>query len=228
VQTTRRQLLGDLAHEIRTPVSVVEAYLEALEDGVKTLDPDTITMLRDQARRLVRFSDDFAALAIAEDGRAVATPTWIAPADLISAALAAAANRYQAKNVALTSHIAADLPPLNADPQRLAQVLANLLDNALRHTPPLGRVEVIATADTTDLTIKVADTGDGIAAEHLAHVFERFYRIDAARDRQHGGAGIGLAIAKALVEAHGGHISADSRGQRAGTTFMIALPIQHD
>jgi two-component system sensor histidine kinase BaeS len=228
VATTRRQLLGDLAHEIRTPVSVVEAYLEALEDGVKTLDPDTITMLRDQARRLVRFSDDFSALAIAEDGRAVATPTWIAPADLISAALAAAANRYQAKNVALTSHIAADLPPLNADPQRLAQVLANLLDNALRHTPPSGRVEVAATADTTDLTIEVTDTGEGIAAKHLGHVFERFYRIDAARDREHGGAGIGLAIAKALVEAHGGHISACSRGPRAGTTFIITLPIQHD
>jgi len=228
VATTRRQLLGDLAHEIRTPVSVVEAYLEALEDGVKTLDPDTIRMLRDQARRLVRFSDDFTALAIAEDARAVATPTSIAPADLISAALAASASRYQAKNVALTSHVAPDLPPLHADPQRLAQVLANLLDNALRHTPPLGRVEVIATADTTDLTINVADTGEGIPATHLPHVFERFYRIDAARDREHGGAGIGLAIAKALVEANGGHISACSRGPRAGTTFVITLPIEQN
>jgi signal transduction histidine kinase len=89
-------------------------------------------------------------------------------------------------------------------------------------------VEVVATADTTDLTIRVADTGEGIGAKHLGHVFERFYRIDAARDREHGGAGIGLAIAKALVEAHGGHIIACSRGPRAGTTFIITLPIQHD
>ena len=120
--------------------AVANGHYDTLEDGVRTLDPDTIAMSRDQARRLVRLSDDFAALAIAEDGRAVATPTWIAPADLISAALAAAANRYQAKNVALTSHI---------------------------------------------------------AAKHLAPVFERFDRIDAACDRQHGGAGIGLAIARA-------------------------------
>jgi two-component system, OmpR family, sensor histidine kinase BaeS len=227
VETTRRQLLSDLAHEIRTPVSVVKAYLEALEDDVTTLDPDTIAMLRDQAGRLVRFSDDFVALAIAEEGRAVARPAWIAPAALISTALAAASNRYRAKNVALTSHIAPDLPSLNADPLRLAQVLANLLDNALRHTPPLGRVEVLATSDATNLTIEIADTGEGIGVEHLPHVFERFYRVDTAHDREHGGAGIGLAIVKALVEAHGGHIGACSPGPRAGTTFTITLPIHH-
>jgi two-component system, OmpR family, sensor histidine kinase BaeS len=225
VETTRRQLFGDLAHEIRTPVSVVEAYLEALEDDVNTLDPDTITMLREQARRLVRFSDDFAALAMAEEGRTKAVPTWISPDYLISTALAAAADRYQAKNVALTSHIDATLPQVCVDPQRLAQVLANLLDNALRHTPPRGHVDVVATADKHRLTIAVTDTGDGIAAEHLPHVFERFYRVDAARDREHGGAGIGLAIAKALVNAHGGHITASSCGPGTGTTFTITLPI---
>ena len=225
VETTRRQLFGDLAHEIRTPVSVVEAYLEALEDDVNTLDPDTITMLREQARRLVRFSDDFAALAKAEEGRKKAVPTWIAPDYLISTALAAVADRYLARNVALRSHVAANLPQMCADPQRLAQVLANLLDNALRHTPSGGHVDVFATAEKHRLTIAVTDTGDGIAAEHLPHVFERFYRVDAARDREHGGAGIGLAIAKALVDAHGGHITASSCGPGTGTTFTITLPI---
>jgi signal transduction histidine kinase len=225
VDTTRRQMFGDLAHEIRTPVSVVEAYLEALEDDVSTLDPDTIRMLREQARRLVRFSDDFAALAKAEEAQIVAAPTWIAPDRLISAAVAAASDRYQAKNVVLRPRVAPDLPHVCADPQRLAQVLGNLLDNALRHTPPRGRVDVAATAANDQLVITVTDTGDGIAAEHLPHVFERFYRVDAARDRQYGGAGIGLAIAKALIDAHGGHIAASSGGPGTGTTFTTSLPI---
>ena len=224
VESTRRQLFGDLAHEIRTPISVLEAYMEALEDGVKTLDAETVTMLREQTRRLVRFSDDFAALAQAEEGRAATAPMWVAPDTVISTTLAAMADRYTAKEVTLTSHVPPGLPRIWADPQRLAQVLGNLLDNALRHTKPHGRVEVAARADTDQLIITVTDNGDGIAAQHLPHVFERFYRVDAARDREHGGAGIGLAIAKALVESHGGHITASSDGQGTGTTFTITLP----
>ena len=226
VETTRRQLFGDLAHEIRTPVSVVQASLEALEDGVQRLDRDTIDMLREQTGRLVRFSHDFAALANAEEFKTVATPTWISPDTLISTALAAAADRYRAKNVTLQAHTGVNLPEICADPQRLGQVLGNLLDNALRHTPPDGYVKVAASADRTALAIKVIDTGEGIAAEHLPHVFERFYRVDAARDRNHGGAGIGLAIAKAIVEAHGGHIKADSSGPGTGTTLTVLLPRQ--
>ncbi|MFZ0834879.1 MAG: ATP-binding protein [Mycobacterium sp.] len=225
VESTRRQLFGDLAHEIRTPVSVLEAYLEAVEDGVKTLDPDTIAMLREQTRRLVRFSDDFAALAKAEEGRVEAVPEWLTPGGLVSTAATAAADRYRVKGVTLTRRVAAGLPQLWADPQRLAQVLANLLDNALRHTPPNGHVEVAATAEGEELTITVSDTGDGIADEHLPRVFERFYRVDSARDRDHGGAGIGLAIAKAIIEAHGGNITAQSGGLGTGTTFTITMPV---
>lgn len=227
VETTRRRLLGDLAHEIRTPVSVLEAYMEALEDGVKTLDAETVIMLRDQTRRLVRFSDDVAALAHAEEGQSI-TPTWVVPDDLISTAIASVADRYQANEVTLTSHVAAGLPRLWADPQRLGQVLGNLLDNAVRHTPCHGQVDVAATADHHLLTITVTDTGEGIAAEHLPHLFERFYRVDAARDRAHGGAGIGLAIAKALVEAHHGGITASSHGPGTGATVTITLPIHND
>ena len=115
------------------------------------------------------------------------------------------------------------LPPLWGDPQRLAQVLGNLLDNALRHTPPAGRVMLSVNVDRDWLVLQVADNGDGIAAEHLPHLFERFYRVDAARNREHGGAGIGLAITKALVEAHGGHISAASAGRGP---FTIVLPLR--
>ncbi|WP_020108136.1 cell wall metabolism sensor histidine kinase WalK [Nocardia sp. 348MFTsu5.1] len=228
VETTRRQLLGDFAHEIRTPVSVLEAYMEALEDGVETLDAETITMLRDQTRRLARFSEDVSALTHAEESRTSIKPTWVDPAVLLCTTVTAAADRYAAKQVALDSRVPAHLPRLWADPQRLEQVLGNLLDNALRHTPSGGRVKVTAGRQHELLVIEVTDTGDGIAAEHLPHLFERFYRVDAARDREHGGAGIGLAIAKALVEAHHGHITAHSDGPGTGSTFTITFPIHPD
>ncbi|MGX9787225.1 HAMP domain-containing sensor histidine kinase [Mycobacterium sp. MMS18-G62] len=228
VEATRRRLFSDLAHEIRTPVSVLEAYLEAVEDGVKTLDRETITMLRDQTRRLVRFSQDLSALAQAEESQASIAPTSVAPDTLIETAVSAAADRFAAKDVTLISRVDGDLPSLWADQHRLGQVLANLLDNALRHTPSGGRVIIAAGADDGALRITVTDDGEGIPAEHLPHVFDRFYRADAARTREHGGAGIGLAIAKAIVEAHEGRIAVDSRGQGAGAAFTITLPARRD
>lgn len=226
VEATRRRLFGDLAHEIRTPVSVLEAYFEAVEDGVKTLDSETISMLREQTRRLVRFSEDVAALAQAEESRASIAPTSVALDDLIETAVTAAADPFAAKGVTLISHVDGDLPTLWADRHRLGQVLANLLDNALRHTPRGGQVTVAASAEDGALIITVTDDGEGIAGEHLPHVFERFYRADASRTRERGGAGIGLAIAKALVEAHQGQVTAGSRGPGTGATFTITLPVR--
>ncbi|RVW02984.1 sensor histidine kinase [Rhodococcus xishaensis] len=227
-ESTRRQLLADLAHEIRTPVSVLEAYMEAVEDGIETLDADTMTMLRAQIHRLARFSDDVSALSHAEGGLKSIEPAWVAPEAVISTAITAAADRYAAKEVALTSHVPANVPRLWADPVRLGQVLGNLLDNALRHTARGGRVSVTAQQKHHELTIAVTDNGDGISAEHLPYLFERFYRVDAARDREHGGAGIGLAIAKALVEAQQGHITASSQGRGLGSTFTITFPLHPD
>ena len=226
VETTRRRLFGDLAHEIRTPVSVLEAYLEAVEDGVKSLDRETIAMLREQSGRLVRFSEDVAALAKAEESQASIAPTSVDPAALVETAMAAAADRFTAKGVTLSADVGGDLPAVWADPHRLGQVLGNLLDNALRHTESGGHVDVAVATDHGNLTISVTDDGDGILAEHVPHLFERFYRVDAARDREHGGAGIGLAIAKALVEAHGGRITAESRGPGTGATFTMTLPVR--
>jgi signal transduction histidine kinase len=224
VDDTRRQMLADLAHEIRTPVSVLDAYMEALEDGVQRLDQDTIGTLRDQTRRLTRFSVDVNALSVAERRTTSIDARWISPKTLIDTAVTAFAPRYSAKAVDLTSRIADDLPTLWADPERLGQVLGNLLDNALRHTGPGGRVSVTVTAADDELAIAISDTGVGVAGEHLPRLFDRFYRADAARDRQHGGAGIGLSIAKALVEAHGGQIEAQSDGHGTGSTFSITLP----
>ena len=224
VESTRRQLFGDLAHEIRTPVAVLEAYLEAVEDGVKPLDQPTIAMLREQAGRLVRFSADAAALAQAEEAQAAIAPGWVDAGEVARTASAAIADRYAAKNVTLTTRVGGAVH-LWADRQRLAQVLGNLLDNALRHTPAGGHVTLAVTEVAGEVEFAVADDGDGIAAEHLPHVFERFYRADSARDRGRGGSGIGLAIVKALTEAHGGHISVASRGPGTGTTFRVSVPI---
>lgn len=225
VDSTRQRLFGDLAHEIRTPVAVLEAYIEALEDGVRTLTPQTAAMLRDQTRRLVRFSDDVAALAKAEESSVSMSYATIDVDRLARQCVAAAQERYDSKGVALRVRLQTTLPPLWADEQRLSQVLGNLLENALRHTPSGGSVELSCVRDGDRLRIAVADTGEGIAPEHLPRLFERFYRADAARDREHGGAGLGLAIAKALVEAHGGSISVASAGLGAGATFTVDLPV---
>jgi signal transduction histidine kinase len=224
VESTRRQLFGDLAHEIRTPVAVLEAYLEAVEDGVKRLDQPTIAMLREQTGRLVRFSADVAALAQAEEAHATITPEWVDAGEIARSVGAAMADRYDTKKVALNIRVAQG-SRLWADRQRLAQVSGNLLDNALRHTPSGGHVTFSVDRIADEIILQVSDDGDGIAAEHLPHVFERFYRADFARDRQRGGSGIGLAIVKALTEAHGGHISVASRGPGQGTTFTVALPV---
>ena len=225
VDASRRQMFADLAHEIRTPVAVLDAYVEAVEDGVKELDAPTVAVLRDQTQRLVRFSQDFAALARAEEGLVAISPAWIDPGALVDAAVTAAADRYTAQGVELTGDRAAPLPKVWADQQRLAQVLDNLLDNALRHTPPGETVCVRARDGDGEVTMTVTDSGDGISAEHLPRIFERFYRVDQARDRKHGGAGIGLAVAKALTEAHGGRIAAFSPGPGGGTTITVTLPI---
>jgi len=230
VDSTRQRLFGDLAHEIRTPVAVLEAYIEALEDGVRTLTPATAAMLRDQTKRLVRFAEDVAALANAEESSFSLSRNMIDVREVARRCTAAAQERYQAKDVAILLREPHQLPAVWADEQRLAQVIGNLLDNALLHTPSGGAVVLTCARTEECATITVADDGEGIAAEHLPRIFERFYRADSARDRGHGGAGLGLAIAKALVEAHGGTISVASAGPGLGATFTVALPVapQHD
>ena len=227
VEVTRRRLLGDLAHEMRTPVSTLDAYLEGLEDGVVTVDADTLGMLRAQTARLSRLADDVSAVSRAEEHQLDLQPAAAAPAELVSAAAAAVRDRAAAAGVGLLTDVAPGLPDVRVDTERFAQVLGNLLDNALRHTPAGGTVTVAARVSGAAVQFTVADTGEGIPAEHLAHVFERFYRVDRARDRAHGGSGIGLAIVKALVEAQGGAATAASDGPGRGATFTVTLPAAH-
>ena len=224
VETTRRQLLADLAHELRTPVSVIDAYLESIEDGIHPLDATTIGVLRDQTRRLARLSSDVRALSDAERDMALVDTQSVAPAPLIAGAVDAFAAPYRAKGVELYSDIAPGLPELWADPQRLDQVLANLLTNALRHTEAGGTVRVVATTAGGSVRIQVSDDGDGIAAEHLPRLFERFYRVDSSRSREIGGTGLGLSIVKHLAGLYHGDVSVESVVGE-GSVFTVRLPL---
>ncbi|MEV4483255.1 HAMP domain-containing sensor histidine kinase [Micromonospora coxensis] len=224
VETTRRRLLADLGHELRTPLATIEAYVDAAEDGVAVPGQETWAVLRAQTDRLRRLAEDIAAVSQAEEHQLDLHPRRTTAAELVTSAVAAARARYAAKGVSLRQQVPDDLPPVEADRERMGQVLGNLLDNALRHTPPGGAVTVAADRDPAGLRIAVTDTGDGIAAEHLPHLFERFYRADDARDRGHGGSGIGLAIVRAIVANHGGRVTAASDGPGTGATFTVTLP----
>ncbi|MDF2093655.1 HAMP domain-containing sensor histidine kinase [Knoellia sp. 3-2P3] len=226
VETTRRRILADLAHEMRTPLASIEAHLEAVEDGVRELDAATLAVLRDGTQRLHRLAEDVSAVSHAEEGRLESRPVRTRPQALLEAAAAAARDSYDAKGVALVVGRDTTGGQVLVDPQRMAQVLGNLLDNALRHTPPDGTVTLtVHQADRRWVELEVLDTGEGIDPEHLPHVFERFYRADPARARSRGGSGIGLTISRALVEAHGGGISAASPGPGRGAAFTVRLPV---
>ncbi|GEL97321.1 sensor histidine kinase [Cellulomonas terrae] len=221
----RERLLADVAHEVRTPVATISAYLEAVEDGVRPLDATTLALLRAQAMRLARISEDLAAVTQAENGELELELCATAPIDLVNSAVGAGRERAAAGAVHLDGEAGEGLPIVVVDPLRIGQVLDNLVSNAIRHTPEGGRVTVAAGCSSDGaVRFSVSDTGDGIAAEHLPHVFERFYRVDTARDRGHGGSGIGLAISLALAHAHGGTITAASPGPGKGSTFSVLLP----
>lgn len=223
-EALRRRMIADVAHELRTPVTTIAAYLDGLEDGVQELGPETMDVLRSQASRLTRLAADLAAVTRAESGELRLDRLAAEPRALLATAAAAVRERYAEAGVELVVDAADDLPRVSVDADRFGQVLGNLLDNALRHTPQAGRVTLSAARQGAGVRFAVTDTGEGIDPIHLPHVFERFYRVDTARDRTRGGSGIGLAITRALVRAHGGTISAESAGPGAGARFVIDLP----
>jgi len=220
----RRRLLADLAHELRTPLATLDAHLEGLADGIVAPEPQTWQLLRAQTARLARLTDDISKVSRAEEHQLDLRLARVSAETLLTAAADAARAAYAAKGVTLEVQPGGHPPALEVDRDRLAEVLANLLDNALRHTPPGGTVTLAAERDGADALLTVADTGEGLNPAELERIFERFYRTDTARSRDRGGSGIGLTIARALVEAHGGTLWAESAGPGTGTRFLCRLP----
>jgi signal transduction histidine kinase len=220
-ESMRRDFIANAAHELRTPLTNLQGYLEALRDGVITADRATYESLHEEADRLVRLSRSLDALAEGDAGTSLPTLVDLDLAVAIGSALELATPSIDRAGLRLEADLPVSLPA-RADPDRLAQVLANLLSNAVRYTPSGGIISVRAERRPGDVLISVVNTGDGIPAEDLDRVFERFYRVEKSRDRERGGAGIGLVIVKQLVEQGGGRVGADSRDGL--TRFWFSVP----
>lgn len=217
----RREFIANAAHELRTPLTNLQGYLEALRDGVVAPSPETFASLHEEADRLVRLARSLDALAA---GDAAARPTGVVDLDLIQAITAAvdlARPSFERAGIRLDAELPEQLPA-RGNPDHLAQVLANLLQNAVRYTPSGGRVTIAAEARPGTALTHITNSGDGIPAADLPYVFERFYRVEKSRDRARGGAGIGLAIVKQLVESAGGRVGVES--QQGLTHFWFSLP----
>jgi len=222
-EVSRRRLMADLAHEMRTPVSTLQAHIDGLEDGLVPADPATWQILRGQLERLGRLSTDMARLSATQEQ---ALRVDRRPADLSRIArdaVEAAVPAYRGKDVSLVLREPGRVP-VAVDSLRIQQLLAGLLDNALRHTPAHGTVSLTVGHDAGADTVTVTDTGTGIPADELDAVFDRFHRVDDARSRTDGGSGLGLTIARAIAVAHGGTLVARSAGPGTGSAFTLRLP----
>lgn len=232
-EKARRQMVADVAHELRTPLAVLQANLEAMQDGVLPMDLEQVQVLYDQVQLLNRLVADLRLLSLAESGHLTLEkqPTELLP--LVQKVAGQFETAAAQKAVRLIITAPDNLPALPLDAQRIQQVLANLLDNALRYTPEGGeiRIEITPEQSRRRIVVAVSDTGPGIPHEDLPHVFERFYRADKSRTRSSGGSGLGLAIVKQLVQLHGGEVRAispiytDPQGQSYGTRLEFTLPV---
>ncbi len=219
----RRNMVTDIAHELRTPLTNIRGYLEAIQDGVLEANSETVDMLHDEAIMLNRLILDLQELALAEAGALNIEPQEVAIESIVEQTITATLPTAKNKNITLISDLPDTMPVILGDQRRIAQILRNLINNAITHTPFDGEVRVSADIFPNEVEILVRDTGDGIDAEHLPYLFERFYRADPSRSRATGGAGLGLAIVRNLVEAQGGRVQVNSvKGK--GATFSFTLP----
>jgi signal transduction histidine kinase len=222
-ETLRSNMLADVAHELRTPLSVIQGNLRAILDDVYELDKAEIARLYDQTRHLSRLVDDLHELSLAEANQLPLTMAAVDLSAIIQETMAIYAPIVEAEGISIQLVLDDGVPAIQADRARLTQCLQNLLNNAIRHTPCGGKITVGLACEGECVQVRVRDSGQGIATEHLPYVFDRFYRADPARSRENGGSGLGLAIVKAIVEAHGGQVAATSEGTGHGSTFTIHL-----
>ncbi len=222
-EVSRTNLMADVSHELRTPLTVLEGNLRAALDHIQKLDEAGIANLYTQTRHLIRLVNELHELALAEAGQLKMNKTATDIQVLVNETLQALEPLASEKNVEMTANFPG-LPPMQLDPVRMRQVLFNLLANALRHTPGSGKICVTGSQNPSEVKIVVEDTGEGLEQDELEKLFNRFYRVDKSRSRETGGTGLGLSIAKAIVEAHGGSITAFSAGKNQGSRFIIVLP----
>jgi two-component system sensor histidine kinase BaeS len=225
VESMRRQLIGDVSHELRTPLTAIKGSMEGLIDGILPPNDETFLQIHAEADRLNRLVDDLQELSRVE---ARAYKLDLRPVDVSSFVHTVTKRlgpRFESKHISLGMELPPDLPRILADEDRVIQILTNLTGNALQYTPERGKITISAKRLNDEVQISILDTGIGISPEHLSQIFDRFYRVDKSRSRQAGGgSGIGLTIARALVEAHGGRIWVESAGDGNGSTFAFTLP----
>jgi histidine kinase len=226
VESMRRRLIGDVSHELRTPLTAIKGSMEGLMDGVLSANDETFGQIHAEADRLNRLVDDLQELSRVEAHAYQLDFRPLEVSSLVQTVTKRLAPQAQSKRIFLDLNLTPDLPPVLADEDRAIQILTNLTGNALQYTPEGGRVTISAKRTNGEIQISVRDTGVGIPPEHLSRIFDRFYRVDKSRSRQSGGgSGIGLTIARAIVEAHGGRIWVESAGEGQGSTFIFTLPI---
>lgn len=222
-ESLRKSMIADISHELRTPLASQRGYLEALEDGIIPFDRESLEVLARNNLLLSRLVEDLRQLALADAGQLELHPQALDIERALRQAAAGFELGFREKEVSVTFSLSRDLPKVKADPERLSQVIGNLLQNALAYSPRGGDIVLAARHENDEVLVSVTDRGPGIAEEELSMIFERFYRIDRSRARESGGSGLGLSIARSLVEAHGGRIWAESEpGKR--TTISFTLP----
>jgi signal transduction histidine kinase len=227
LERMRRELVANVSHELKTPISALRAHLENLLDGVEESNPTLLEVMLRQSERLTRLIDQLLDLSRLESGDVPLELEPVRLGSLVDRVITEVevARPEKARELNVENRVPSDLPPVEADRERIHQVLFNLLDNAFRFTPKGGTVTIRAARENGSCEVSIEDSGPGIPAEHLPLVFERFYRVDPSRSRDDGGTGLGLAIARSVVEAHGGRIWAQS-GRDRGSRFTFALPLE--
>jgi len=223
-ETLRKQLIGDIAHELRTPLSTIKGSMEGLIDGVLPAGKDTYFQVHQEAERLQRLVDDLQDLNRVESGAIRLERESTSIKGLIENTTKRLSRQFEEKGVSLELDIPDSIPQVSVDPDRIGQVFINLIGNSLQYTPIGGSVLISGEEQNNQVLINISDTGIGLSADNISKIFTRFYRVDKSRSRAGGGSGIGLTIAKHLVESHGGEIGAESEGLGKGSTFWVLLP----